>query len=92
MQNWLQRAAVWLTWVGIWYSTALGFGDLRFWMAVLLLLLIEYLAAEQGAKIGVNAVLSLKQDRLIRLKALFTAASSGQAVNAEEVRRILRGD
>lgn len=90
MQNWLQRAAIW-TAIGIflnqlsitWHSMALVF---------VLLFILEYLAAQQGAKMGMELILNLPQQRLQKLQALFKAAALGAPVDKEAVKRILKDD
>ena len=90
MQNWLQRAAIWLA-IGVflsqmpitWHSAAL---------IMVLLFILEHLAAQQGARVGMELILNLPQQRLQRLQALFKAAALGAPVDKEAVRRILDKD
>jgi hypothetical protein len=90
MQNWLQRAAIWLA-IGAflsqlpvtWHSVAL---------IMVLLFILEHLAAQQGARVGMELILNLPQQRLQRLQALFKAAALGAPVDEEAVRRILDKD
>lgn len=90
MQNWLQRAAIWLA-IGVflsqlpvtWHSVAL---------IMVLLFILEHLAAQQGARAGMELILNLPQQRLQRLQALFKAAALGAPVDEEAVRRILDKD
>lgn len=90
MQNWLQRAAIWLA-IGAflsqlpvtWHSVAL---------IMVLLFILEHLAAQQGARVGMELILNLPQQRLQKLQALFKAAALGAPVDKEAVRRILDKD
>jgi hypothetical protein len=90
MQNWIQRVAIW---------AALGYGlshTALAWTGVVCILILvavlEFLAAQQGARQGVDIVLSLKQDSILKLKALFNRAARGEPIDREELQRILRGD
>lgn len=90
MQNWLQRAAIW-TAIGVflaqlpitWHSIAL---------ILVLMFILEYLAAQQGARQGVDIVLSLKESSIMKLKSMFNRAARGEPIDREELQRILRGD
>ena len=90
MQNWLQRAAIWIA-----IGTFLSQLPITWHSIVLILVLmfiLEYLAAQQGARAGVDIVLSLRQDSILKLKALFNRAAAGEAIDPSEIQRILRGD
>ena len=90
MQLWLQRAAIW---------AAIGYGlslTTLAWPAVVCILilvaLLEFLAAQQGARAGISVVLNLRDASILKLKALAQRAAKGFPVDPEEIQRILRGE
>ena len=66
-----------------WHSVAL---------ILVLLLILEHLAAQQGARVGMELILNLPQQRLQKLQSLFKAAALGAPVDKEAIRRILDKD
>lgn len=90
MQNWLQRLAIWaaiatfLAQLPItWHSVVL---------CLILMFILEYLAAQQGARQGVDTVLSLKESSILKLKNMFNRAARGEPIDRAELQRILRGE
>jgi hypothetical protein len=88
MQLWIQRVAIW---------AALGYGlshTALSWTGVVCVLILvavlEFLAAQQGARDGVSIVLNLRDASILKLKALTQRAANGLPVDEEEIRRILR--
>lgn len=88
MQLWLQRAAIWAVIV-----YGLSQANLA-WPAVVCILILvavlEFLAAQQGAREGLNIVLNLRNASILKLKALLQRAAAGHPVDLKEIHRILR--
>ncbi len=81
--------------MAIW--AALGYGlshTALSWTGVVCVLILvavlEFLAAQQGASTGMSTILNLRRDSLLRLQELQQQAARGFPVDPKEIQRILR--